>query len=82
MMTWVDGETGLPLEAAEKIKQKIRMLEDENARLREENEKLRITIQELRAFYEARLSEINKRLDDLGLDLQVVRSRLEKSQST
>jgi regulator of replication initiation timing len=49
-MSWIDGETGLPLEAIEKIKAWIKRLEEENARLREENEKLGQKIQILRRF--------------------------------
>ena len=70
-----DGETGLPIEISEKIKAKIKALEDENARLREENMKLRMMIQEMREFYEVRLNEIKNQLDDISLDLQIIKNK-------
>jgi hypothetical protein len=48
-MAWIDGETGLPLEIAEKIKARFKILEDENARLRMENEVLKQRIGEIEA---------------------------------
>ena len=71
-MSWVDGETGLPLEAAEKIKQKIRMLEEENARLREENMRLRDRI----TLLEIMLDEVNRR--NMQLD-EKIRQLAEKT---
>ena len=71
----LDYETGLPLEAAERIKQRIKKLEEENMRLREENMKLRMMIQEMREFYETRLNEVKNMLDEIGLDLQAVKSK-------
>jgi hypothetical protein len=45
----IDGETGLPVEVAERIKQRLKALEDENMRLREENEILKRRIDEIEA---------------------------------
>jgi len=45
----IDPETGLPVEVAERIKQRLRALEDENAKLREENEALKQRIGEIEA---------------------------------
>jgi hypothetical protein len=48
-MAWIDGQTGLPIEIAERIKQRLRALEDENARLRMENEELKRRVGEIEA---------------------------------
>jgi regulator of replication initiation timing len=48
-MSWIYGETGLSLEAIEKIKAWIKRLEEENTRLREENEKLGQKIADIEA---------------------------------
>ena len=71
----LDYETGLPLEAAEKIKQKIRMLEEENARLREENMRLRDRI----TLLEIMLDEVNQR--NMQLD-EKIRQLAEKTALT
>jgi len=87
-VTYVDLETGLPAEAAERVKAKIKALEDENARLRqeneelkqkvssleEENEKLRMSVKELRTFYETQLDDVRKQLDDVRLEVQAVKA--------
>ena len=64
----LDYETGLPLEAAAKIKQKIRMLEEENMRLRD-----RITLLEIM------LDEVNQR--NMQLD-EKIRQLAEKTALT
>jgi len=46
-MPWIDGETGLRMEVAEKIKKKFRDLEDENVKLKQENEKLKQKVSDL-----------------------------------
>ena len=46
-MPWIDGETGLPVEAAEKIKEKFKALEEENLKLKQENEQLRQRVSDL-----------------------------------
>ena len=49
-MEWfIDGETGLPAEAAEKVKKKLREYEAEKDRLTAENQMLKNRIQELEA---------------------------------
>jgi len=87
-VTYVDLETGLPAEAAERVKARLRMLEEENARLRqeneelkqrvssleEENEKLRMSIKELRTFYEAQLDDIKRQIDEVRLEVQAARA--------
>jgi hypothetical protein len=45
----IDPETGMPVEIAERIKQRLKALEDENARLRMENEELKQRIGEIEA---------------------------------
>jgi len=45
----IDPETGMPVEVAERIKQRLRALEDENARLRMENEELKRRVGEIEA---------------------------------
>jgi len=45
----IDGETGLPLEVAGRIKARLKALEDENAKLREENEELKRRVGEIEA---------------------------------
>jgi len=44
---WIDGETGLPVEVAQKIKERFRTLEEENSELRKENDQLKQRISEL-----------------------------------
>lgn len=44
---WIDGETGLPVEVAQKIKERFRTLEEENSELRNENDQLKQRISEL-----------------------------------
>jgi len=46
-MPWIDGETGLPMEAAEKIKRRFKALEDENLKLKRENEQLKQRVSDL-----------------------------------
>ena len=56
-----DNETGLPVEVAERIKARLRALEDEDARLKEENMKLNTIIQEATEKIKA-LEDENARL--------------------
>jgi hypothetical protein len=58
----IDPETDLPIEVAEKIKRRLKTLEDENARLRAENDELRRRIDEI----EAGALGIRKVLDENG----------------
>ena len=46
-MPWIDGETGLPVEVAEKIKERFSALEEENLRLKRENEQLKQKVSDL-----------------------------------
>jgi len=46
-MPWIDGETGLPVEVAEKIKERFKALEEENLRLKQENEQLKQKVSDL-----------------------------------
>ena len=46
-MPWIDGETGLPVEVAEKIKERFKALKDENLKLKRENEQLKQRVSDL-----------------------------------
>ena len=59
---WIDGETGLPIEVAKKIKERFRTLEKENSELRNENDQLKQRI--------SALEEENQKLKEQVSSLQ------------
>lgn len=70
-MSWIDGKTGLPSEAAEKIKTIVRKLEEENETLRKENEVLEKKVQQLeeeKQFLAQKVSEMENvvKVSDVG----------------
>jgi len=67
---WMDGETGLPMEVARKIKERFRTLEEENSELRQENDQLKQRISEL--------EEENQKLKEQISNLQVENDSLKQ----
>lgn len=73
-MSWIDGETGLPVEAAEKIKKKLISIIQVNQELsaelmRIEEEKLQLT---------SSIENLRNKVDELVLENMQLKEQLEK----